>query len=178
MVNVVRGIQMKRIFTFLTLLALLAVPVSAMAAAAGDWELVGYVKLETWFDSNQVSKELTTNLNRSNALQPNSMGRFRMTAQYSRIGLKINGPETLGAKTKGYFEFDFNSAQDPLQSSSNSYIPRLRHASISRWIGRAAGSSLWASTGTFSTILNRKPSTTPHFKITASLAPTGLPRPG
>ncbi len=56
------------------------------------------------------------------------MGRFRMTAQYSRIGLKINGPETLGAKTKGYFEFDFNSAQDPLQSSSNSYIPRLRHA--------------------------------------------------
>ncbi len=58
--NVVRGIQMKKIFAFFTMLALLAVPVSAMAVAAGDWELVGYVKLETWFDSNQVSKELTT----------------------------------------------------------------------------------------------------------------------
>ena len=128
MVTNFTGDKMKKIFAFFTMLALLAVPVSAMAVAAGDWELVGYVKLETWFDSNQVSKELTTNINRSNALQPNSMGRFRMTAQYSRIGLKINGPETLGAKTKGYFEFDFNSAQDPLQSSSNSYIPRLRHA--------------------------------------------------
>ena len=53
------GDKMKKLFTFLTVLALLAVPVSAMAVEASNWELVGFVKLETWWDSAQINKELT-----------------------------------------------------------------------------------------------------------------------
>ncbi len=127
---------MKRGLAFLTLLALLAVPVSAMAAAAGEFELSGFVKLETWWDSVAIDKELSGNLQRSNALQPQNMGRFNMTTQYSRIGLKVTGPEVLGAKTKGYIEFDFNSVKDSVQSSSNSFVPRLRHAFLEmEWPG-------------------------------------------
>jgi hypothetical protein len=120
--------MMKKILAFFTMLALLAVPVTAMAAKAGDFELKGFVKLETYWDSSQVNKELSISIPRNNAPQPNEFGRFRMTSQYSRIGLQVHGPEILGAKTKGYIEFDFNSSQDGRQSASNSYIPRLRHA--------------------------------------------------
>ena len=119
---------MKKFIAFFTVLALLAVPVSAMAVKAGDWELVGYTKLETYWDSVQVNKNLSGPLLRSNALQPQNMGRLRFTAQSSRFGLKVNGPEVLGAKTQGYIEIDFDSNQDGRQSASNSYIPRMRHA--------------------------------------------------
>ncbi len=119
---------MKRIIALFTLVALLAIPVSAMAVKAGDWELVGYTKLETWWDTVSVNKNLSGPILRSNAAQPQNIGRFRMTAQSSRFGLKVNGPEVLGAKTQGYIEIDFDSAQDARQSASNSYIPRMRHA--------------------------------------------------
>ena len=82
---------MKKIFTFLTVLALLAVPVSAMAVKPGDWELVGYTKLETYWDSIEVNKNLSGPLVRSTALAPNNIGRLRFTAQSSRFGLKVMG---------------------------------------------------------------------------------------
>ena len=113
---------------FFTGLVLLVAPASALAAAAGDWELVGFVKLETYWDSSAVSRTLSGPIKRQNAPQPQNMGRLNFTSQYSRIGLKVNGPETMGAKTKGYIEFDFDSAEDGVQSASNSYIPRLRQA--------------------------------------------------
>ncbi len=119
---------MKKLLAFLTLVALLAIPVSAMAVPSTDFELVGFVKLETWWDSVSVNKNLSGPLQRSNALQPQNIGRFNMTAQGSRFGLKINGPEVLGAKTQGYFELDFDPTQDGVQSASNSYSPRMRHA--------------------------------------------------
>ncbi len=119
---------MKKFFAFLTVLALLAIPVSAFAVASSDWELVGYTKLEVWWDSVSVNKNLSGPLQRSNALQPQNMGRMNFTAQGSRFGLKINGPEVLGAKTQGYIEIDFDPTQDGVQSASNSYSPRLRHA--------------------------------------------------
>ena len=119
---------MKKILTFLTVLALLAVPVSAMAVKAGDWELVGYTKLETYWDSVSVNKNLSGPIARANAAAPQNIGRWRFTAQSSRFGLRVNGPEVLGAKTQGYIEIDFDSSQDARQSASNSYIPRMRHA--------------------------------------------------
>ena len=119
---------MKKLIAFLTVVAMLAIPVSAMAVKAADWELVGYTKLEVFLDTVQVNKNLSGPLLRSNAIQPQNMGRLRFTAQSSRFGLKVNGPEVLGAKTQGYIEIDFDSAQDTLQSASNSYIPRMRHA--------------------------------------------------
>jgi hypothetical protein len=119
---------MNKLVAFLTMLVLLAVPVSALAVAAGNWELVGFIKLETFWDSVQVNRTLSGPVIRQNAPQPNEFGRFRMTSQYSRFGLKVNGPEVLGAKTKGYIEVDFDNSQDGRQSASNSYVPRLRQA--------------------------------------------------
>ena len=119
---------MKKLLAFLTVVAMLAIPVSAMAVKAADWELVGYTKLETYWNSVAVNKNLSGPLLRSNAVQPQNMGTLRFTAQSSRFGLKVNGPEVLGAKTQGYIEIDFDSSQDGLQSASNSYIPRMRHA--------------------------------------------------
>ena len=89
---------------------------------------MGYTKLETFWNSVAVNKNLSGPLLRSNAVQPQNMGTLRFTAQSSRFGLKVNGPEVLGAKTQGYIEIDFDSSQDGLQSASNSYIPRMRHA--------------------------------------------------
>jgi hypothetical protein len=119
---------MKKIIALFTLLALLAIPVSAMAVKAGDWELVGYTKLEMWWDSSQINKNISGPITRNNAAQANEFGRFRATAQSSRFGLKINGPEVLGAKTQGYIEIDFDAGQDTRQSASNSWAPRMRHA--------------------------------------------------
>jgi hypothetical protein len=119
---------MKKFIALFTLLALLAIPVSAMAVKAGDWELVGYTKLEAFWESAQVNKNLSGPVLRNNTAQPQEFGRFHMTAQSSRFGLKVNGPEILGAKTQGYIEIDFDSSQDGRQSASNSYAPRMRHA--------------------------------------------------
>lgn len=119
---------MKKIIVFLTVAALLAIPVSSMAAKPGDWELVGYTKLETFWDSTQINKNLSGPLQRNNAVQPNNFGRLKFTAQSSRFGFKIKGPEVFGAKTEGYIEIDFDPNQDGRQSASNSYIPRMRHA--------------------------------------------------
>jgi hypothetical protein len=119
---------MKKFIAFLTVLALLAIPVSAMAVKAGDWELVGYTKLEAWWSSAQVNKNISGPIARDNAAQPQRFGRFNMTAQSSRFGLKINGPEILGAKTQGYIEIDFDPSQDGRQSASDSFSPRMRHA--------------------------------------------------
>jgi hypothetical protein len=107
---------------------LLATPVSAMAVKAGDWELVGYTKLEAWWDSAQINKNLSGPMLRGNSAIPQEIGKFRMTAQSSRFGLKVNGPEVLGAKTQGYIEIDFDPTQDVRQSASNSWTPRMRHA--------------------------------------------------
>ena len=122
------GDNMKKLLAFLTVVAILAIPVSAMAVKAADWELVGYTKLETFWNSVAVNKNLSGPIARSNAIQPQNMGTLRFTAQSSRFGLKVNGPEVLGAKTQGYIEIDFDSSQDGLQSASNSYVPRMRHA--------------------------------------------------
>ena len=93
---------MKKFIALFTLLALLAIPVSAMAVKAGDWELKGYTKLEMWWNSSNATKNLQFVRNRNNAAQPNSWGQFRATAQSSRFGLSVKGPEILGAKTQGY----------------------------------------------------------------------------
>jgi hypothetical protein len=83
---------MKKIIVLFTLLALLAIPVSAMAVKAGDWELKGYTKLELWWQSVQVNKNFSGPLVRGNSTQANLLGRFQATAQSSRFAFSINGP--------------------------------------------------------------------------------------
>ena len=121
---------MKKTIAFLTLLALVALPASVMAAKTGDFELGGYIKLHTWWDStNDLNKNISVKGNRNNAFRPNNEGKFRMTAQDTRFNFKIKGPEVWGAKTQGYIEVDFDgSGQDPQATVTYAVQPRLRHA--------------------------------------------------
>jgi hypothetical protein len=121
---------MKKTIAFLTLLALVALPASVMAAKTGDFEIGGYVKLHTWWDStSDLNKNISSKGNRNNAFRPTNEGRFRMTSQDTRFNFKIKGPEVWGAKTQGYIEVDFDgSGQDPQSTVTNAVLPRLRHA--------------------------------------------------
>jgi hypothetical protein len=121
---------MKKTIAFLTLLALVALPASVMAAKTGDFELGGYIKLHTWWDStNDLNKNISVKGNRNNAFRPTNEGKFRMTAQDTRFNFKIKGPEVWGAKTQGYIEVDFDgSGQDPQATITYAVQPRLRHA--------------------------------------------------
>jgi len=137
--------MMKKFAAFLALVALLTLPASVMAAKSGDFELGGYIKLHTWWDSTSVvNKNIgfvgangqgVVPINgvptggRKSAYQPAYNGRFRMTSQDTRFNFKITGPEIWGAKTQGYIEVDFDgSGQDPQTNATNAVLPRLRHA--------------------------------------------------
>jgi hypothetical protein len=119
---------MKKSIIGFIVLALVAIPAFAMAAKAVDIEIGGYTKLEMYWDSTQVGKNLNTPVLRYNAPIPGHTGRFNATAQSSRFNLKIKGPKLWGANTSGYIEVDFDQQGDTNQSASNSYVPRMRHA--------------------------------------------------
>jgi len=121
---------MKRLVFVALLVALVALP-----AAAAEFTLGGYIKLDAWWDSTQVSKNLLGVVVRHNDYQAfggtsnrNHHGRFQATAQSSRFNFTIKGPELWGAKTSGFIEVDFDQQLDTRQTSSHSYVPRLRHA--------------------------------------------------
>src|SRR4030042_586597 len=79
------GMMNKKAITILVLLAVLALPMAAMAAT--EFSLGGYVKMEVIWDSTQVNKNLLAFISRNHA------------ANNARIGLrhaffKLNWPET------------------------------------------------------------------------------------
>jgi hypothetical protein len=120
---------MKKTIAFLTLLALVAIPVSAMAAKTGDFELGGYIRLHTrWDSTSSVNSNMGIVANRNNAARPANEGRMYFTAQDTRFNFTIKGPEVWGAKTQGFIEMDFAGVQDPQVTVTNSLNPRLRHA--------------------------------------------------
>jgi hypothetical protein len=129
---------MKKILVFAVILALL-VPAAAFAAA--EFTLGGFVKLDTFWSSTQAGKNMNTPIQPSN--NPDFQhGRVKFTAQGSRFNLTIKGPDLWGAKTSGFIEMDFDSAEQGVVSNataagataftalnaSNNYTPRLRHA--------------------------------------------------
>jgi len=128
---------MKKILIFAVVLSLL---VPAAAFAATEFSLGGYIKLDSYWDSTQQSKNINGAVARDNDPSYHH-GNVRFTAQGSRFNFTIKGPDVLGAKLTGFIEMDFDSCTDvgsiasgsataPVgsQSASNSYIPRLRHA--------------------------------------------------
>jgi hypothetical protein len=117
------------LLTCLAALVLMAIPASSQAATkAGDWDLGGYIKLETFWDSTEMHKNLLTPALRRNAAQPNRVGRLNFTSQSTRFNFTIRGPEVFGAKTVGFIEMDFDGLGDARLNASNNYTPRLRHA--------------------------------------------------
>lgn len=58
---------------------------------------------------------------------------FRAFAGRTRLNLAVEGPETLGGKTAGFFEMDFQRQFSAGESGATNNNPRLRHA-YGRWI--------------------------------------------
>ncbi len=116
---------------FIVLAVAVALLVPSLALAATEFSLGGFVKLDTFWDSTQQGK------NMNGVIQRNNVGMFHhgrtvFTAQGSRFNFTIKGPKVFGATTTGFIEMDFDSStnqNDPTSgTTSNSYIPRLRHA--------------------------------------------------
>lgn len=122
------GIVMKKSIIGLIVLALVVIPAVAMAAKAVDVSIGGYTKLEMFWVSAQVGKNLNTVAPRNNAPIPGQTGLFKATSSSSRFNFKIKGPKLWGANTSGYIEIDFDAQGNNRQSASNSYAPRMRHA--------------------------------------------------
>ena len=100
---------MKKFIIFGVVLALL-VPTLAMAAT--EFSLGGFIKMDMMWDSdNGVGKNMNVAPARNN--DPNAKhGRLKFTAQGSRFNFTIKGPDLWGAKTSGFIEMDFDSAED------------------------------------------------------------------
>lgn len=58
---------------------------------------------------------------------------FRAFAGRTRLNLAVEGPRTLGGKTSGFFEMDFQRQFSAGESGATNNNPRLRHA-FGRWI--------------------------------------------
>ena len=125
---------MKKTILVLVVLALL---VPAAAFAATEFSLGGFIKLDTFWDSTQNTKNALNVIQRNND-QLFQHGLFGMTAQGSRFNFTIKGPKLWGAQTTGFIEMDFDGTPAPAVgtpaggdarvSNTSSYIPRLRHA--------------------------------------------------
>jgi hypothetical protein len=121
---------MKKFIVFAVVLALL---VPSMAMAATEFSLGGFIKLDAMWDSdNAVGKNLNGPAARNNT-NGSKHGRMKFTAQGSRFSFTIKGPDLWGAKTTGFIEMDFDSAEAGVANiaaggASKSYTPRLRHA--------------------------------------------------
>lgn len=137
----------KRTFLILALVAALALPTAAMAAA--EFSLGGFIKLEAFWDSTQDAKGMINPIGRNNNMAPTMAapatrsqfhhGRMKFTSQGSRFNFTIKGPKVWGATTTGFLEMDFDAAETGLVGlggiaggaavgATNAYTPRLRHA--------------------------------------------------
>ena len=98
---------------------------------------------------------------------------FRISARRTRFNLALAGPETLGGKTLGFFEFDFD------RGSGTSPTPRLRHA-FGRWIfddALTAGDSLTLTLGQTTNYADFTPSTIDANTMKGGLGGTGRRNP-
>jgi len=106
----------KKTFIILVTLAVLALPMAAMAAVSipakpGDiqFKLGGYVKMEVIWDSTQTNKWLYYGVGRNNNVN-NQHGRLKFSAANTRMNFTIKGPKVFGAKTSAFIEWDFDNA--------------------------------------------------------------------
>jgi hypothetical protein len=86
-----------------------------------DIQLYGYIKADAAWDSSQVT---TGNYEAYADRNGRGSSEFNMTANQTRFGLKINGPEYGDMKTSGLVEVDFYGTDAP----ENKAKLRMRHA--------------------------------------------------
>ncbi len=113
------------------------IPGNVYAAPDFKIRLFGSLRLHVQHNDTPVGESV------SSALLPNtaapgggnngSRDVFRAFVSRTRLDLAMQGPETLGGKTSGFFEMDFNQqANGPGETNAVNNNPRLRWA-IGRW---------------------------------------------
>jgi hypothetical protein len=95
-----------------------------------DIQLYGFIKLDAAFDDSRVSLGNFARWVESEAVLDDD-GHFSMTANQTRLGMLINGPQFDGVKTSGQIEIDFYGAG----AAENKPEPMLRHAFVkAEWL--------------------------------------------
>lgn len=88
-----------------------------------DIQFYGYIKLDASYDTSMTSAGNYNIYVNSETANPNDDS-FNMTANQTRFGFKINGPEKDGIKTSGLIEFDLYGDY----ASENKAKIQMRHA--------------------------------------------------
>jgi hypothetical protein len=94
----------------------------------------GYVQTNVTWDSDENQDDNPSALRELAVRRDTSFQRretLRWAATRTRVFLDIRGPETLGAKTRAYTEFDWDGLKlndDGESSATAAHTPRLRHA--------------------------------------------------
>ena len=124
----------KKVLLLVAVLALVAVPLTAFAAA--EFTLGGYINLRGgWASAQGVANTYSGYIARNNA-PGRHHGQFSMDANATRFNFTIKGPELWGSRVTGFVEFDFDGSDLPPAaanvesrgSSANQAKLRLRHA--------------------------------------------------
>lgn len=115
-----------------SILAVLMVFVLSMAAAAGDKpefdvDWYGYFKLDGAYDQN-VSSHGNFALWVNQKTSDKDDAQFNMTANQTRLGLKVKGKGYSDVKVNGKIEFDLYGAVSGAKVSENKAMLQLRHA--------------------------------------------------
>jgi hypothetical protein len=88
-----------------------------------DVQFYGYIKLDASYDTSMTAAGNYNIYVNSETANPDDDA-FNMTANQTRLGFKINGPEKDGLKTSGLVEFDFYGNY----ASENKAKIQMRHA--------------------------------------------------
>jgi hypothetical protein len=109
-------------------LAVAVLMLPAIAAAATEFSLGGYVAMYCIWDSTQTPNNLRYIRRNNNPTYQH--GRLRLSAERTRMNFKIKGPKLWGARTSAFIEWDFDNAgnQQAGWASPHKARLRLRHA--------------------------------------------------
>jgi len=95
---------------------------SGMASAATTIEPYGFVKLDASWDDSRMSTGNFTRWVEAEDTNKND-SEFNLTANHTRLGMKLAGPDYGGMKTRGVIEGDFYGG-----GTENKSTPMMRHA--------------------------------------------------
>lgn len=110
-----------------SLLTLSGLPLQAVESSIElDW--YGYIKADAIYDSTALNGLLGLQVD-ADAGDPGADGTFSLTANQSRLGLKLKGPSSEQYALSGQLEMDFyGSAAAKSYRGNNQPNPRMRHA--------------------------------------------------
>src|SRR5512135_1028867 len=127
-------------FAVLCVAAMLAIPVSGHAGSATSrWDLTigGFVKLDLSYADQSSNQDVTFAERQSGPAATSSRDKYGAVSWgtgETRLNFLVKGPDTWGAKTSAFVEFDFrsmssNSVSSVTRSNVEDYgLANLRHA--------------------------------------------------